>query len=280
MPVMNLRPTALTRLSCVLLLGLGMAASGCSTSNRTEAKNDERIAYCLGETRQAALVDVAIRLGIARPESHSGQVVTQGTRLTLEQWQSRHGTEFNRACDALMAANGHPVRAQPSSTPAWLTDLLATVKAVLLLLAGAALTLLTGGLRDAGTRRRLQAAQLRNATDNFVAACEAFLEDQIESTRTGTADQSVRDRRQELIAKLRETQALYPNQVDPSRPLSLLTGELDRSIQRDWELSSDETARRQRMDRIRNALTSLIGSVEAINQKLHRSALARLGGTK
>lgn len=250
--------------ACSLLLGVGLATSGCATSN-AGARADGRIAYCLDDAMRPALTAVANRLNIPVP----GQ--------SLDTWR---GADFDRACDALMAAKAHPVPAAGPAVPTWLTDLLGIAKSLGLLLLGAALTLLTGGLRDTGTRRRLHAAQLRTATDNFVNACETFLDSRVDLVTDATAGPTLRDRRQELLAKLRELHALYRGKVDPTSSVRLLNDKLDRSIQRDWELSRTRPDRQDRATTVRASLTALVEHTEAINRKLEQSLLAWLGSAK
>jgi hypothetical protein len=261
-----------------LLLGLCLAVSGCSASVPTASQNDERLVYCLDLTRQANLATAAVRLGLGSVGKAPDHLVVSDEDLSVEQWQRKQGAQFDRACDALMAENNHPVP-KAGGLPNWINDLLSTIRAVLLLLAGAAFTLAAGGLRAAGERRRLQAAGLRGAADNFVAACEIYLDDRLARHRPSPSDQPLRDRRLELAAKLREAGALYPKRVDPQPSLELLSGVLSESIQRDWELK-EEPENRVRADGIRKSIVKLIDSTGDINRKLERSVLAHLGGAK
>lgn len=262
------------RSACGLaLIVLWAALAGCSTGTGA-VTNDQRVVFCLASDRRSDLVDAAIQLGLAKPSRISGRLSVNGRDIPVEQWR---GPEFERACDALMAASRN--QAPPSDIPGWLTNLLTTGQSVVLLLAGALVTLLTGGLKDAGTRRRLLAGELRVVADEFAEICGAYLDAQLDHHYSAPTDQLIRDRRQDLVAKLREVRALYRSSVDTEPPLTLLTGPLSEAMLRDWELT-DPPDRPGRVDVLRQTLTTLSEQVAVVTGWLERSLLARLGGAK
>jgi hypothetical protein len=265
----------IVRSACGLaVIVLWSALAGCSTES-ADLANDQRVVFCLGSSdRREDLVDAAIRLGLAKPSRIQGHVSVGGRDTVVEQWR---GPGFDRACDALMEASRN--QAPPSATPEWLTNVLATGQALLLLLAGALVTLLTGGLKDAGTRRRVLAGELRAVTDDFVDICGAYLDAQLDHRHSAPTDQLVRDRRQALVAKLREVRALYQGSVDTEPSLTLLTDPLGEAMLRNWELD-DPPEKQQRVEALRTHLTSLSEQVAVITNWLERSFLARLGSVK
>ena len=261
-------------LCCVLPVGV----AGCSADSTGVSANDQRLAFCLAPDRRQDLVDTAVNLGIATtpdtaaPRDAAPHLVVHGREVAVDRWR---GPEFERACDALMAASRN--EAPASGTPGWLTDLLSTGKAVLLLLIGAAFSMLATGTRDAGTRRRLLAAEMRSAADNFAVTCGAFLDAQLQPRPAGPDARLVRDRRQELLARLREMRALYRDSPAQESSLTLLNGPLGESLLQDWEVG-DDTDLARRVDDSRQDLSTLSDNVAALTGWLDRSLLARLGG--
>jgi hypothetical protein len=258
-------------LCCVLPVGI----AGCSVASTGVSADDQRLAFCLAPERRQELVDTAVNLGVARASDTVDHLSVHDREMAVDKWR---GPEFERACDALMAASRN--EAPVSGTPGWLTDLLGTVKAILLLLAGAAFTMVTGGMRDAGTRRRLLAAELRGAAENFAVTSRAFLDAQLDPHSGAPDDRIVRDRRQELLAKLHEVRALYRDPPDHGRSLTVLNGPLSESLLlRDWVLG-DKADQVRRADTLRQDLTTLSDHVAALAGWLQRSLLARLGGVR
>jgi hypothetical protein len=134
-------------------------------------------------------------------------------------------------------------------------------------------------LKDAGTRRRLLAGERRVVGDDFDEICRAFLAARIDRRLSAPTDQLVRDRRQDLVAKLREVRALYRSSVNTKPSLALLTGPLSEAMLRDWELA-DQPGRQNRVDTLGKNLTTVSKEVSDITDWLERSALARLGGAR
>jgi hypothetical protein len=235
--------------------------------------------YCLAPAQQGNLVRAAVELVPAHESAKPDHLVVGGHDLSVDQWRQQYGSQFDRVCDAVMAAQ-RPVVATTAGTSASGSDLLSKVEAVVLLVAGALVTLLAGGVQNAGTRRRLQAARLRTTTDNFDAACNAYLNDLID---TGVAPvvQNIRDRRQELRAALHETDALYPRYGDKIKSLLTLLGAAlgDDSIQRGWELD-DPPKRPDRAAGVRVELATLVTDMDVVSKGLERSLLGRIGGAK
>lgn len=260
------------RSACGLaVIVLWSVLAGCSAGSG-DLKNDQRIVFCLATDRRQSLVNAAVQLGLATPSGTAGHLSVGGRDIAVDRWR---GPEFERACDALMAAS----RNQTSGTPGWLTNVLATVQAVVLLLVGALVTLLIGGLKDAGTRRRLLAGELRTVADEFADICGAHLDARLDDHYSMPPDQLVRDRRQDLVAKLREVRALYRGSVDIEPSLTPLTGPLSEAMLRDWELD-DSPDRQRRVETLRKDLATLSEQVTVITDWLERSPLARLGGAK
>lgn len=260
------------RSACGLaLIVLWSALAGCSAGT-SDSKSDQRIVFCLAPDRRQSLITAAVQLDLVARSEVAGAVSVGGRDIAVERWR---GPGFERACDALMAAT----RNQASSGPGWLTNVLATAQAVVLLLAGALVTLLIGGLKDAGTRRRVLAGELRTVADEFADICGAYLDALLDDHYSMPTDQLVRDRRQDLVAKLREVRALYRGSVDTEPSLTPLAGPLGEAMLRDWELGGPPD-RQRRVEALRKDLTNLSGQVTVITDWLERSPLARLGGAK
>lgn len=250
---------------------LPLLLSGCASTTGT-ATNDQRLVYCLAQGRERAVADAAIRLGLAKPADTATHLVVDGRKLLVTSWR---GPGFERACDAVMAADRD--QAPPSGTPQWLTTLLATVNAVALLLAGAIVTLATGGMKEAGTRRRVAAGQLRTAAAGFTAVFGTYLDAKADSQIVAPGEQVVRERGQELASALRTVRAVHKKSPDPATAITRLREDLGESALRGWELRDDRETEAE-VARLRTSMTELVREIDVVNDWLERSALSRLGG--
>ncbi|MFD2420162.1 hypothetical protein [Amycolatopsis pigmentata] len=136
------------RLAAVVVVA-GAAAlwyfTGSGVSAGTAPADDAAKVYCLSADQRARLSDAATALGISPAAASTGQ-----------------GPDFTRACDALTAAARIPQQQAVPSSPAK-----TALTALIPLVAGAALTWVTGFWRDERTQSRLLADALREASRNF-----------------------------------------------------------------------------------------------------------------
>jgi hypothetical protein len=246
--------------------------SGCASNADDTAANDLRLVYCLAQGRERSVAEAAVRLGFATTSDTPDHLMVAGRDILVTSWR---GPDFERACDAVMAADRN--QAPPSGTPPWLTTLLATVNAVALLLVGAIVTLATGGLRDAGTRRRIAAGQLRTAVEGFTAVLTAYLDAKVDTGGVAPGEQVVRDRGQELARALRAVRAVHKKSPDPVNALTRLRDDLGESALRGWELRDDQETEAE-VARLRTSMTDLVTEIDVVTGWLERSALSRLGG--
>lgn len=118
------------------------ADSGASTDT---AAADAAKVYCLSADQRARLADAATALGVSPVAASTGQ-----------------GPDFTRACDALTAAARIPRQQAVPASPAK-----TSLTALIPLVAGAALTWVTGFWRDERTQSRLLGDALRDASRKF-----------------------------------------------------------------------------------------------------------------
>jgi hypothetical protein len=198
-------------------------------------------------------------------------VVAEGDILVTS-WR---GPDFVRACDTLMAANG--AQTPGAGRSQGLSTLLATANALGLLLVGALVTMVTGGLKDAGTRRRVNGGKLRTAAESFSSVFEAHLDAKVGKGATAPGQQDIRNRRQELASSLRAVRAMHRGAPDPAKALRRLRDELGESALRGWELRDDQEKTAE-VTTLRATMAELDKDIDAVTTWLERSALSRLGG--
>jgi hypothetical protein len=243
--------------------------SGCAGDPGT-ATDEQRLVYCLAQGRERSVAEAAIRLGLASRSEHADHLVVAEGDILVTSWR---GADFARACDAVMAANRN--EAPVSGTPGWLATVLATVNALGLLLVGAFVTLVTGSLRETGTRRRAAAGHLRAASQSFSSVFEAYVDAQVVSNAAAPAPQTVRERRRELESALLAAQAVHKSSPDLEEASRRLREELGESALRDWELDDDKETE---VHKLHTSRTELTEEIEGVNKWLERSLLSRLGG--
>ncbi|MFE5857186.1 hypothetical protein ACFQ61_28715 [Streptomyces sp. NPDC056500] len=143
--------------------------------------DDVHTVYCLAKERRKAVVDAAVRLGVAtevkgKPErllsSPPGPSSKASDSRTVEEWAEERRDSFRRVCAAVMEADANASSEPGASGPSLLETLVA---GALLAVLGAGLTLLGGASERSSARRRAQADELDGATIRFALAVEGYL---------------------------------------------------------------------------------------------------------
>ncbi|MCR3744024.1 hypothetical protein BS35_006605 [Actinomadura glauciflava] len=153
----------------------------------------------------------------------------------LQAWAVRHRTEFDRACDALIAAQTVAREKEKKGTPAWVS----AGKVIGPLLVGALLTLFTTEWRAAVDRGRKEGLELRRLGREFLVAASDYAE------RRGKAGlpspQALRDSARALALRLEEIKARHPWWRTLSPVLAALApDELETAFVAGWDGLSDE----------------------------------------
>ncbi|MET9758908.1 hypothetical protein ABZ016_07610 [Streptomyces sp. NPDC006372] len=154
----------------VLALLLLSATAGRAAAD--SGKSDVRLVYCLADEHRRDLRDAALRIGVVRrPAGAAGGVGAVevpgrgGGVLSLDEWAERHRGDFERACDALMAAAGDPPGA--SADQGGSGGLGGFLDGAYLLVTGAALTLVGQMTERISAERRTRGRQLAAAVREF-----------------------------------------------------------------------------------------------------------------
>jgi len=213
------RLTLPLRLACVL--GLVVVPAACSAT--TDPAADGRLVFCLSPDQATNLVNAAVAIGVAGHGATPQQLLVDGQSLAVSQWRAGHGADFDRTCQALASAPREPTTNSAADSTS--TGLLGDLQSVLLLLAGAFVSLLSGSLKYGIDRRRLQATQLHSAAESFRLGYADY-----RTARQGgamPASDPIQERRQNLVAQLREVLALHPSWAHAEEANQLLNNKLD-----------------------------------------------------
>lgn len=153
------------------VLGLLLLASTAGPAVADTGRSDVRLVYCLADEHRGELRDAALRIGVVRRPAGTGRGVEavgvpgrKGGVLSLDAWAERHRGDFERVCDALLAAAGDPPGAsadQGGSGQGGFLD------GAYLLAAGAALTLVGQLTERISAERRTRRRQLAAAVREF-----------------------------------------------------------------------------------------------------------------
>ncbi|MFD8235408.1 hypothetical protein ACFV20_26450 [Streptomyces sp. NPDC059696] len=161
-PAPRLRPVLLGALLLLpVTAGQAVADSG----------DDVRLVYCLADDHRDELRQAALRLGVVRrpsgPAAPDAVRVpgSAGGAMALDDWAGKHGSDFERVCDAVMAAAGDPPGA--SADQGGSGGLGGFLDGVYLLAAGAALTLVGQATERISAERRTHDRQLAAAVQEF-----------------------------------------------------------------------------------------------------------------
>ncbi|MFD5479462.1 hypothetical protein [Streptomyces hawaiiensis] len=135
-------------------------------------RSDVRLVYCLADGHRDELREAALQLEVVRrPSGPAGEVDAvrvpgpKGGVMSLDVWAGKHRDDFERVCDAVMAAAGDPPgmpAGQGGSGGAG-----GFLDGVYLLAAGAALTLIGQMTERISAERRTRGRQLTAAVQEF-----------------------------------------------------------------------------------------------------------------
>lgn len=210
----------------VVTLGLLVTASACASNQDAAADSAAgRLVFCLAPDQAPSMVNAAVAIGVAQSGTDGDEVdevYADGQNLSIPNWHVRDSADFDRTCRALVAADQETTTSSTQSVDTGgIGD---TVKSVLLLVAGAAVSLLSGTVRYGVDRRRLQAEQLGTAAGNFRGSYDDY------RTRRqrgeNPLDETFLTHRQELAARLREVLAIHPGWRRAKSASDTLTNEL------------------------------------------------------
>lgn len=203
MPPPSPRSGIFVRLLLLPLCGAVLVVSACSAEADSATTDDAHVVFCLSPAQRVNLAAAAVSLGLVAPGKHIGQVVAGNQELSLENWRTRNGAGFTRACNALVPVA--PVASDDSSS----ADMfLATLNALIPLLIGTALGLLTSAYRDGLARRRLQADELESITEQFISTAGRFAHAWATPGGTQPDGSPLLDVRWRLAASLRKASVL------------------------------------------------------------------------
>lgn len=154
-----------------------------TTSGAGADVDDVHTVYCLAKERRKAVVEAAVRLGLAKEvEGKPERLVPPpwesaskaGNGQTVEKWAEGSREPFRRVCDAVMQADAN-ASAAPEPGASGPSTLEALAAGALLAVLGSALTLMGGATERSAARRRAQADELDGATIRFALAAEGYL---------------------------------------------------------------------------------------------------------
>lgn len=146
----------------VSLAALALLPPFAGRASAADGDQDVRLVYCLGAEHRAGLAEAAVQLGLVVSGGSADTVVPPGragSPVSLQSWARRHPDDFARACDALMTAEGDSH--DTASGGGWSGSVLAFVQSVLLLAAGAAISLFGQSTSERRHRDRQLTTDLR-----------------------------------------------------------------------------------------------------------------------
>jgi hypothetical protein len=248
-------------------LWLLLAAAGCGILG-DDARRDADLVYCLDPGNRAELVRAASALGLARPGTAPDHVIVSGREMTIEEWRSAHGRDFERGCAALATS------ARPPTTVVQGTGLDSVVGVLLPVLAGALLSWLSAEARARSITAQMEADNLRSAVRAYVNACNALgraWSGPIRASRPD--DEPVRRRHDDVDAQLRRCAVLHRRWkvlARRRRELAELTnGTLREDQVTDWA-DLDDSERPEYAREIRSRLETFEADTERIAEALER----------
>lgn len=263
-------------LTVVTALGFWAFWAGLVTAGETE---DAALVFCLSPAERDDLVDAVVALDLAERDAVE-PLKGAGRELALEAWRNEHKSDFERACEALFALR------QPPQAASGTSGILATLNVLLPVAVGAVLTLLTTllttGWRDAITRGRQQADELRSAARAFVRAVETLIQAWTGASGVGRpSEEEVRVCRGELAAQLRRVVVEHPRwSVAERLRTELSTGSLGEGMMRYWagkegtELERRAGGLEAELQRLENDLSNITYALEHPGRP-HRALRAR-----
>ncbi|MFF9804021.1 hypothetical protein ACF1G5_02630 [Streptomyces coeruleorubidus] len=152
-------------------LALLLLPAGAGPAVADTGRSDVRLVYCLADEHRGELRDAGLRLGVVRRPAGTGGGVEavevpgrRGGVLSLDEWAERHRGDFERVCDALLAAAGDPPGASAGTGGSGQGGFL---DGVYLLAAGAALTIVGQMTERISAERRTRNQQLKAAVREF-----------------------------------------------------------------------------------------------------------------
>ncbi|MER7477861.1 hypothetical protein ABTX60_09385 [Streptomyces sp. NPDC126510] len=156
----------------VLLGALLLLSATAAQAVADTGRSDVRLVYCLADEHRDELRDAALQLDVVRSPlgpAGGGDAVRMpgpgGGVLSLDDWADKHQGDFERVCDAVLAAAGDPPGA--SADPGGSGGLGGFLDGVYLLAAGAALTLVGQMTERISAERRTRDRQLAAAVQEF-----------------------------------------------------------------------------------------------------------------
>ncbi|MER5831354.1 hypothetical protein ABT116_11070 [Streptomyces sp. NPDC002130] len=156
----------------VLLGALLLLSTTAGQAVADTGRSDVRLVYCLADEHRDELREAALQLDVVRrPLGPAGGVDAvrvpgpEGGVMSLDDWADRRQGDFERVCDAVLAAAGDPPGA--SSDKGGSGGLGGFLDGVYLLAAGAALTLVGQMTERISAERRTRDRQLAAAVQEF-----------------------------------------------------------------------------------------------------------------
>ncbi|MFF7891685.1 hypothetical protein ACFZDI_07050 [Streptomyces sp. NPDC007907] len=165
------RPSPAPRWRPVLLGALLLLPATAGQAAADSGGSDVRLVYCLADDHRDELGQAALRLGVVRRPSRPAGPDTvrvpgsEGGVMSLDDWAHKHQSDFERVCDAVMAAAGDPPGA--SADKGGSGGLGGFLDGVYLLAAGAVLTLVGQATERISAERRTRDRQLTAAVQEF-----------------------------------------------------------------------------------------------------------------
>lgn len=201
-PVDRRRPgRALRSCGFAVLAGVLILPSACAAADDPTA--DGRLVFCLEPGQTENMVHAAEALGMVTAAANPDDVVDHGRTLSIAGWHEADRAEFDRTCGALVSAAQETAQAGAAQGGG---DGVGT--SILLLVAGAVVSLLSGSVKYGIDRRRLQAEQLDTSVGKFHESYAEYCHRRQNGEHPSGDDYGAL--RQEVVTRLREVLALHP----------------------------------------------------------------------
>lgn len=130
---------------------------------------DVSLVYCTSPARRADLVAAVAVLGLAQRGATPDRILADGRDQSVEEWRTAHRDQFDRACEALIAARQHDTGAAASGGGTSWWSIIGTA------LVTGFLGWFFGALLAGAGARRLEAENLRLASIAFVGASQRLV---------------------------------------------------------------------------------------------------------